>query len=79
MDKSRGRKAGPTTTRFSRKRESSGISCKLLIEIIFFLFWMLFTGFAGYLVGYSSNPDPKASEPQTKGMVQLTTDRKSVV
>ena len=44
--------------RKQRGRQTSGISFKFFVEAFFFLFWMLFTGFAGYLVGYSSTPDP---------------------
>ena len=64
-----------TASRFRKQqkaKQGSGFSCKFLIEAFFFLFWMLFTGFAGYLVGYSSTPDPTSLDKNT-GTVQLTT------
>ena len=75
MDRIR-KKPGNTSSRFGKRKEIHGLNCKLAIELFFFLFWMLFTGFAGYLVGYSTNPDPKLLESNTIGMVQLTTTSK---
>ncbi len=54
-------------------QSTGGVSCKLLIEIFFFMFWMMFTGFAGYLVGYSTNPEPSVADTKSAGMIHLTT------
>jgi len=66
---------GASTARLKRK-ETGGFSCKLILEILFFCFWLVFTGFAGYLVGYSTNPEPKPLESSASSMVHLTTSKK---
>ena len=68
-----GRQGAKVTNRFGttpQKKKSSERSCfKSLIEIIFLIFWLLFTGFAGYFVGHSTiTPDQIPAELQEEAL-----------